>query len=112
VFERPDRSRAVPATAVKLDRFARRAPAREDVLPLRERAASFREVHRGLADGREAERCFSCGRCTRCDTCLVYCPEGVVRRGAEHAYEIDATFCKGCGICVAECPRSAMEMTT
>ena len=32
----------------------------------------------------------------------------VVREGG--AYEIDYTFCKGCGICVSECPREAMEM--
>ena len=24
---------------------------------------------------------------------------------------IDEAFCKGCGMCVAECPRRAMEMT-
>ena len=37
--------------------------------------------------------------------------DGVVRR-AEDDYEVDYTFCKGCGICVEECPRSAMEMST
>jgi Pyruvate/2-oxoacid:ferredoxin oxidoreductase delta subunit len=25
-------------------------------------------------------------------------------------YRIDDDFCKGCGMCVAECPRRAMEM--
>jgi Pyruvate/2-oxoacid:ferredoxin oxidoreductase delta subunit len=25
-------------------------------------------------------------------------------------YAIDLDYCKGCGICVAECPRRAMEM--
>ena len=24
-----------------------------------------------------------CGSCTRCDTCLVYCPDGVIRRHAD-----------------------------
>ena len=27
-----------------------------------------------------------------------------------YAYEIDLDFCKGCGICVAECPCGAIEM--
>jgi Pyruvate/2-oxoacid:ferredoxin oxidoreductase delta subunit len=73
------------------------------------RARSFEEVSRGLDDASEAERCFSCGHCTLCDTCLLSCPEGVVRRG-DGGYLIDETFCKGCGMCVAECPRRAMEM--
>jgi len=74
-------------------------------------------VSLGPEDYREAARCFSCGSCTRCDTCLVYCPEGIIRRHVptsrvhrEADYEVDYSFCKGCGICVVECPRSAMEM--
>lgn len=70
---------------------------------------NFEEVNLGLSGREEADRCFSCGRCTRCDTCLVYCPDGIIyRRGRE--YVIDGEYCKGCGICVAECPRRAMEM--
>jgi 2-oxoacid:acceptor oxidoreductase gamma subunit (pyruvate/2-ketoisovalerate family) len=74
------------------------------------RARSFDEVSLGLDDASEADRCFSCGRCTLCDTCLLSCPEGVVSR-KDGGYGIDETFCKGCGMCVAECPRRAMEMT-
>ncbi|WP_248360622.1 FAD-dependent oxidoreductase [Anaeromyxobacter oryzae] len=74
------------------------------------RARGFEEVSRGLDDASEAERCFSCGRCTRCDTCLLSCPEGVVSRSGD-GYAVDEAFCKGCGMCVAECPRRAMEMT-
>jgi pyruvate ferredoxin oxidoreductase delta subunit len=40
---------------------------------------------------------------------LLYCPDGVIRR-SEDGYRIDSKYCKGCGMCVAECPRSAMEM--
>jgi NADPH-dependent glutamate synthase beta subunit-like oxidoreductase/Pyruvate/2-oxoacid:ferredoxin oxidoreductase delta subunit len=74
------------------------------------RARGFDEVCRGLDDASEAERCFSCGRCTLCDTCLLSCPEGVVTRSGD-GYAVDEGFCKGCGMCVAECPRRAMEMT-
>ena len=75
------------------------------------RARSEEEVKQGLLDSLEAHRCFSCGHCTHCDTCLVYCPEGIIRReGAEGGYEVDYSYCKGCGICVEECPRSAIEM--
>ena len=60
-------------------------------------------------DASEAERCLACGYCTRCDTCLMYCPEGRIAR-VEQGYDIDMDYCKGCGICVAECPRCGMEM--
>jgi 2-oxoacid:acceptor oxidoreductase delta subunit (pyruvate/2-ketoisovalerate family) len=112
-FERPERAAAVPATDIRFDHFERRPPARDRHLPVELRRASFAEVSLGLPDYREAGRCFSCGHCTRCDTCLVYCPEGIVRRnlpGGEAEYEIDYAYCKGCGICVAECPRGAIEM--
>jgi Pyruvate/2-oxoacid:ferredoxin oxidoreductase delta subunit len=73
------------------------------------RARSFEEVSRGLDDAAEADRCFSCGHCTLCDTCVLSCPEGVVSRSGA-GYAVDEAFCKGCGMCVAECPRRAMEM--
>ena len=69
----------------------------------------FEEVNLGLSGPEEAERCFSCGHCTNCDTCLISCPDGVIFR-TETGYRIDGDYCKGCGMCVAECPRSAMEM--
>lgn len=111
VFERPDRERAVPATDIRFDHFDRRPPALDVLEPPRSRRRTFAEANHGLPDGYEAHRCFSCGHCTECDTCLVYCPEGIVRR-REVGYDIDYTYCKGCGICVEECPRRALEMTT
>ena len=110
VFARPDRERSVPITDIRLDHFERRTPSSEQHLEPEARARHFDEVNGGLVDGGEAHRCFSCGHCTRCDTCLVYCPEGIVRRDAD-SYEVDYSYCKGCGICVEECPRKAMEMT-
>ena len=29
---------------------------------------------------------------------------------SRHRYEIDLDFCKGCGICVSECPSGAIQM--
>ena len=111
VFARPDRAAAVPSTDIRFDHFERRAPARETLAHGRASELGFAEVNQGLADALESHRCFSCGHCTHCDTCLVYCPEGVVRR-AENGYALDYTYCKGCGICVHECPRKGLEMTT
>jgi NADPH-dependent glutamate synthase beta subunit-like oxidoreductase/Pyruvate/2-oxoacid:ferredoxin oxidoreductase delta subunit len=57
----------------------------------------------------EAARCFSCGRCTFCDNCFHFCPDMAVRRVAG-GYAIDADYCKGCGLCVEECPTGSIAM--
>ncbi len=73
---------------------------------------NFAEVNLGIDNNNalnEAKRCFSCGYCTTCDTCLVFCPDVAIAYSKNgKAYEIDYDFCKGCGICVYECPRDAM----
>ncbi len=111
VFERPDRTQAVPITDIRLDHFSKAPPGEERRRTDAARLHPDLEVNLGLESPLEAHRCFSCGHCTFCDTCLVYCPEGIVRR-AEDGYELDYSYCKGCGICVEECPRRAMEMRT
>ena len=85
------------------------------VLEPRERRHSFAEVRRGFAPApgsdparAEAARCFACGLCTGCDTCVVYCPEGVLRRTEGGLPEADLDYCKGCGLCVATCPRGVV----
>ncbi|MEW6747502.1 MAG: 2-oxoacid:acceptor oxidoreductase family protein [Planctomycetota bacterium] len=112
IFQRPDREKAVPATLVRFDHFARAEPQHEILDEPARRTRSFALVNKGLADGpTEATRCFSCGHCTLCDTCLVYCPEGIITRNESGTgYHIDYDYCKGCGLCVAECPRLGMEM--
>jgi NADPH-dependent glutamate synthase beta subunit-like oxidoreductase len=59
----------------------------------------------------EARRCFTCGACTACDNCYVFCPDAaIVPNRATGDYEIDLTHCKGCGVCAAECPRGALTL--
>ena len=60
----------------------------------------------------EARRCLSCGNCFSCDNCYGVCPDNAVIKLGEpgELYEIDLDFCKGCGMCVAECPCGAIEM--
>jgi Pyruvate/2-oxoacid:ferredoxin oxidoreductase delta subunit len=80
------------------------------------RCSTFDEVVRGLDESNalfEARRCMSCGNCLACDNCYGVCPDNAVRkldRGGAYAYEIDYDFCKGCGLCVQECPCGALEM--
>jgi len=49
------------------------------------------------------------GKCTHCLICWIFCPDGAIRRG-EKVVEINFDFCKGCGICAAECPVKAITM--
>jgi len=58
----------------------------------------------------EAERCFHCGVCNQCDNCYIYCPDLAIRRQKDSkGYWINYDYCKGCLICVHECPRNAMS---
>ena len=75
--------------------------------------SSFAEVNKTLSDEdamEEADRCFNCGTCMHCDVCLVFCPDVAIHKDESGEYHIDYDHCKGCGICVNECPREAMEL--
>lgn len=78
------------------------------------RQTNFEEVVGGLTEDNalfEARRCLSCGNCFECDNCFGVCPDNaVIKLGAGERYEFDYDFCKGCGICVRECPCGAIEM--
>jgi len=99
---------------LNLDYFESKPRARIPMLPLREREKNFAEIHSGIgseAADDEARRCFHCGVCTSCDNCLVFCPDIAVKRDDKDTYSIDYDYCKGCGICVHECPRDAMSIS-
>jgi NADPH-dependent glutamate synthase beta subunit-like oxidoreductase len=57
----------------------------------------------------EAARCFSCGECTHCDNCFTHCPDLAISR-VNGGYEVLTDYCKGCGVCVRECPTGSMTM--
>lgn len=70
--------------------------------------------------------------CIQCGLCTIYCPEGCIgiRRLSETEFDLaklairaesglaaeslvpdaDLDYCKGCGICVRECPTHCIEM--
>ncbi|MBI4124638.1 MAG: 4Fe-4S binding protein, partial [Deltaproteobacteria bacterium] len=59
----------------------------------------------------EARRCLSCGNCFECDNCYGICPDNaVIKLNPGKHYQFNYDFCKGCGLCSAECPCHAIEM--
>ncbi|KAA3623300.1 MAG: FAD-binding protein [Bacteroidetes bacterium] len=59
----------------------------------------------------EASRCLSCGDCFNCYNCFNYCPDAAVHVDDHGRMRIDYDYCKGCGICVTECPCSSMNFS-
>ena len=59
----------------------------------------------------EASRCFSCGTCNACDNCYLVCPEPCIVRGdrSNGLYKILVNYCKGCRVCIEECPTGCLE---
>jgi len=86
----------------------------------------------------EAGRCMSCGTCIECDNCFVFCPDMAIKKAGDTAADADSgaafggttgsaddaalrsagepyylvldQYCKGCGLCVTECPRGAVAL--
>jgi len=87
---------------------------RRPELEVARRQNNFEEIVGGLNEENalfEARRCLSCGNCFECDNCFGVCPDNaVIKLGGTSRYEVNYDFCKGCGICVSECPCGAIEM--
>jgi 2-oxoacid:acceptor oxidoreductase delta subunit (pyruvate/2-ketoisovalerate family) len=83
-------------------------------LDIARRTSSFDEVQGGLSAANalfEARRCLSCGNCFECDNCYGVCPDNaVIKLGPGQRFEFNYDYCKGCGICAAECPCGAIDM--
>ena len=77
------------------------------------RQSTFEEVVGGFDEQTaqfEARRCLSCGNCFECDNCYGVCPDNaVIKLGPGLRYEFNYDYCKGCGLCVAECPCGAIR---
>jgi 2-oxoacid:acceptor oxidoreductase delta subunit (pyruvate/2-ketoisovalerate family) len=84
------------------------------MLTLARRTSTFEEVVEGLDETNalfEARRCLSCGNCFECDNCYGVCPDNaVIKLGPGKRFEFNYDFCKGCGLCVSECPCGAIKM--
>jgi pyruvate ferredoxin oxidoreductase gamma subunit len=76
--------------------------------PVIEAPASSEEVETGL--WRTLRPVIDYHRCKRCAwICSTLCPEGTISLNEEGYPEIDYEHCKGCLICLAQCPRHAIR---
>ena len=84
------------------------------MLDIIRRQSTFDEVQGGLDEGTalfEARRCLSCGNCFECDNCYGVCPDNaVIKLGPCLRFAFNYDYCKGCGMCEAECPCGAIKM--
>jgi NADPH-dependent glutamate synthase beta subunit-like oxidoreductase len=84
------------------------------MLDIIRRQSTFEEVQGGLDESTalfEARRCLSCGNCFECDNCYGVCPDNaVIKLGPGKRFQFNLDYCKGCGMCVAECPCGAIKM--
>ena len=102
----------VSIDVINTDYHPRADRAKQQLVPAPERQISFDEVVLALpiaAVLAESQRCFNCGHCTFCDNCFYFCPDMAINR--EHGgYSVNDDYCKGCGLCVRECPTGSIVM--
>jgi NADPH-dependent glutamate synthase beta subunit-like oxidoreductase len=114
-YERPPKHEVVTFDQLNTWYYADAPRSVQPQLEIERRRETFDEVVGGLDESNalyEARRCMSCGNCFSCDNCYGVCPDNAVIKLGDPGslYEIDLDFCKGCGLCVAECPCGAIEM--
>ena len=49
-------------------------------------------------------------KCVHCMTCWIMCPDSAIAVTDGKKLGTHMQYCKGCGICAAECPKDAIEM--
>lgn len=94
--------------------FGHARRAEDSLRPSWEARHDFGEANLGLLTEdaiAEAKRCFNCAVCNSCEVCLIFCPDVSISRRDDGRFDIAYDYCKGCGLCAAECPRGAITMT-
>src|SRR5947207_6363650 len=99
---------------MKMTYFPHFARVQQDMLPPVSRRRTQEEVIQAFSEEQameEANRCFSCGTCNACDNCYLVCPEPcIIRKDRSNGlYKILVDYCKGCRVCIEECPTGCLE---
>ena len=97
---------------INQDYFEEQKRIETPILTPTKRMRNTKEIKQGLKRDmavKEAVRCFGCGICNQCENCLIFCPDLAVERDSD-SYKVLYDYCKGCGICMLECPRGVITM--
>jgi NADPH-dependent glutamate synthase beta subunit-like oxidoreductase len=94
--------------------FPKFARVQQEMLPPVSRKKTQDEVIQAYSEEQaveESSRCFSCGTCNACDNCYLVCPEPCIVRldRSNGLYKILVDYCKGCRVCIEECPTGCLE---
>ncbi|MBF0624807.1 MAG: NAD(P)-binding protein [Magnetococcales bacterium] len=91
-------------------------PTVQPQLDIIRRQSGFAEVLGNLDEANalfEARRCLSCGNCFECDNCYSICPDNAITKlGPGRRFSFKYDYCKGCSLCVKECPCGAILTIT
>ena len=79
-----------------------------DMASLISKSGSAKEFKTG--DWRSQRPVWLEDKCKQCLFCWVFCPDSSIIVKDGKMTGIDYDHCKGCGICVNECPFGALEM--
>jgi pyruvate ferredoxin oxidoreductase gamma subunit len=111
----PEQGRVVPGRLLPAEPLAR--PEWVDLrfedarvsTPAIHAALTSEQVETGL--WRTLRPVIDSARCKRCWwLCSTYCPDGAIQVDEAGRPRIDYAHCKGCMVCVAQCPNHAIEM--
>ena len=110
---RKNQSRQLVAKSdINFDYFSQSDPSEPLEKPITECTQTFNEIEQSLTKQdiqHDVARCIQCGICNDCDHCRLFCPELAVNmEGGKR--QINYNYCKGCGICVTECPRHVLHL--
>jgi NADPH-dependent glutamate synthase beta subunit-like oxidoreductase len=113
-YEKPEKHEAASLDKLNPWYYSDAPKTVRPMLDVIRRQSTFDEVTGGLDETNalfEARRCLSCGNCFECDNCYGVCPDNaVIKLGPGKRFEFNYEYCKGCGLCVAECPCGAIKM--
>ncbi len=66
-------------------------------------------LHLDTGNWRTARPIVDPEKCTYCGLCALYCPPQCMISMGDH-FQANLEYCKGCGICLAECNHDAITM--
>lgn len=108
VNEIPENQQTVKAEDINHHYFGKKARQQIPAKPPDKRIRDFSEIKPTMPSDmfkQEAERCFQCGFCTACGNCAFFCPDLCIQLDSTAKnVQIDENYCKGCCLCVEECP--------